>query len=116
VQVPELPARAQEAQVPVQAVVQQTPWEQIAELHSAATVHGCPIALRPQLAFTQVIGDKQSPSVLHMVLQALVAGSQVKGSQGKLVTAPHVPAPSQVRAGVSTAPVQLPATQMVPLA
>ena len=110
-QVPELPARAQEAQVPVQAVVQQTPWEQIAELHSAATVHGCPIALRPQLAFTQVIGDKQSPSVLHMVLQALVAGSQ-----GKLVTAPHVPAPSQVRAGVSTAPVQLPATQMVPLA
>lgn len=113
-QVPGVPARAHDAQVPAQAVEQQTPWAQSPESHSLAAPHGCPTGLPPQLPPMHVLGDMQSPSVLHVVLQALVAASQVNGLQGEVVTVRQVPAPSQVRGGVSTEPVQLPAPQTVP--
>ena len=40
VQVPTVPERLQEVQVPAQALLQQTVWAQKPELHMAAAVHG----------------------------------------------------------------------------
>jgi hypothetical protein len=100
----------------VQAVEQHAPWAQMPELHSVATTHGCPFALPPQLPLVQVLGDVQSLLVLHVVLQTLLAVSQVNGSHSEVVTVLQFPDPSQVRSGVSVEPEQLPATQTVPFA
>ena len=63
-----------------------------------------------------MLGDAQSVVLAHVVLQTLFVVSQAYGSQSEVVTVLQEPAPSQVRAGVSVEPVQLPATQTVPLA
>jgi hypothetical protein len=60
-QVPTVPASAQERQVPAQAVAQQTPSSQNVELHSAAEAQAAPIGFLPQLPVTQVLGALQSP-------------------------------------------------------
>jgi len=109
---------AQVRQVPEQAVAQQVPCAQICELHSPPVVQDEPFGLLPQLpvAVTQTLGDAQSVVSAHMVLHDLLVVSHPYGSQTEVVTDLQTPAPSQVRAGVSVEPTQLPATQMVPLA
>ena len=72
VQVPTVPDRAQELQVPVQALLQQTPCAQKPELHMAAAVHGEPMASLPQLVPVQLAGEVQSLLVAQLVLQAPV--------------------------------------------
>src|SRR6185503_14006772 len=72
--------------------------------------------LLPQLPVVHTFGDAQSPLTVQVVLHTRAVVSHPKGSHSELVTVRHTPAPSQVRAGVSVDPVQLPCTQTVPLA
>jgi hypothetical protein len=115
-QVPSLPATAHELQVPEQEVEQQTPWAQMPCRHSLPDAQVAPSGLVPQTLFVHMFGDAQSLVVVQVVLQTLFVVSQAYGSHSDVVTVLQAPAPSQVRAGVSVEPVQLPATQTVPLA
>jgi hypothetical protein len=118
VHVPGEPVSAHDAQFAVHAVVQQTPCAQKVELHWAPIVHAAPIGSLPQLPLTQLFGETQSAAMVatvHVVLHA-VALAHWYGSQSELVTVRQAPAPSQVRAGVSVEPVQLPGTHSVPAA
>src|ERR1700689_2224660 len=103
-QVPSEPASAQELQLVVQAVEQQTFCAQSPELHWPAVVHAVPFASFPQLPAAQLLGDAQSALVLQVVLQALVVALQPYGSQSDDVTGLQVPAPSQLRVGVKVEP------------
>lgn len=114
VQVPTVPDRLQELQVPVQALLQQTPWAQNPELHMAAAVQGEPMASLPQLVPTQLAGDVQSALLAHVVLHAALL-PQAYGSHSVEVTVLHEPAPSQKRGGVRVSPTQVPAAHCVPV-
>jgi hypothetical protein len=76
VQVPALPVSAQDWQVPVQAVAQQTPWAQKPELHSAAVAQTTPSAFFEQVPPLQTLGDTQSPLTVQLVLQMFIVVSQ----------------------------------------
>jgi hypothetical protein len=117
-QVPSVAAIAHERQSPEHAVEQHTPCAQMPELHSLPAAQVAPFGLLPQLLFVvlQVLGGAQSPATAHVVLHARAVVSHPYGSQSELVTVRHTPAPSQVRAGVSVDPVQLPCTHTVPFA
>ena len=71
-QVPLEPVRLQAMQVPLQALLQQTPCAQKPELHIAAAVHGWPMASLPQLVPTQDAGEVQSVLDAQVVRQALL--------------------------------------------
>jgi hypothetical protein len=114
VQVPTVPERLQELQVPAQALLQQTPCAQKFEVHIAAAVHGWPIASLPQLPPTQLAGEVQSALVAQDVLQAPFV-PQAHGSQSVVVTVLHDPAPSQKRDGVSVSPTQVADAHCVPV-
>jgi hypothetical protein len=114
VHAPTVPATAQERQVPVHAVSQQTPCAQFPELHSAAPAHAAPIGFSPQLPVLQELGELQSAVVEQVVLHAPVP--QAYGAQIDEVTVWQVPVPLQVRAGVNVDPLQAAATQVVPAA
>jgi hypothetical protein len=70
-QVPSLPATAHDLHVPVQVAEQQRPCAQITELHSASSPQAAPSGFLPQLLLTQVLGETQSASVMHVVRQVL---------------------------------------------
>jgi len=73
VQVPAVLAEAlHDLQVPVQAVVQQTPWLQMVDLHSAPLEQVRPGSFRPQDPLAQVAGDWQSLSEEHAPAHAPV--------------------------------------------
>src|SRR5262249_29334394 len=59
VQRPIGPAIAQDWQVPVQVVVQQTPCSQFVDWHSASAAQKAPIGLRPQELLVQTFPDEQ---------------------------------------------------------
>lgn len=59
-------------QVPVQVVVQQTPWLQMPDLHSVPPAHVRPGSLRPHDPLAQVAGDWQSLSDAHAAEHAPV--------------------------------------------
>jgi hypothetical protein len=62
---PRLPGIAQERQVPLQAVAQQTDCAQKPEAHSAAAAQVAPGGFGPQLPFTQAAPPTQSALVLQ---------------------------------------------------
>jgi hypothetical protein len=64
---------AQLRHAPPQASAQQTPSEQKLLAQSAATVHGWPGALGPQLPFTHEWPATQSSSLAHLLMQPLFA-------------------------------------------
>jgi hypothetical protein len=66
-QVPALPDSAHDLQVPVQSVLQQTPWAQNPDWHSVPAPHVAPGGLRPQLPALQVAGATQSASTEQVV-------------------------------------------------
>ncbi len=105
-QVPTVPERLHEVQVPAQALLQQTVCAQNPELHMAAAVQGWPIASLPQLVPVQLAGEVQSVPVVQVVLQAPLV-PQAYGSHNVEVTVLQVPAPSQVRSGVNVSPTQV---------
>ena len=107
VHVPSVPASAHDAQVPVQAVAQQTPCAQKLCAQSLAIVQAWPSASLPQLPLTQLFVDTQSVLAVQVVLQVGVAVSHRYGSHSEVVTVRQTPAPSQVRCGVSVDPTQV---------
>jgi hypothetical protein len=111
-QVPADPVSAQDMQVPVQAVSQQTPCAQKPETHDAAVVQAAPGGSLPQLPLLQTLGATQSALVVQVALQELVP--HANGSHIAVVALRQVPAPSQVRAWVSVDPVHEAAAQLVP--
>ena len=115
VQTPALPGSAQEAQAPGQAVAQQTACAQMPVLHSTSLVQVAPMGTFPQLPFRQVLGARQSASVVQVVLHWPEA-PQVKGAQDWLCAAIQTPCPSQRCAEVSVDPVQPADWQMTPAA
>jgi hypothetical protein len=116
-QVPALPATAQDMQVPVQVVAQQTPCWQRLVAHSDPDEHEVPFGFNEQLPALHTVGETQSASALHVVLQLFIVVASHTRLPGQLpgVTVLQVPAPSQVAAGVSTDPVQLAGAHCVPL-
>jgi hypothetical protein len=71
-QVPAVPIRAHDTQVPAHAVEQHTPCAQTLCAHWPAIVQGWPSASLPQLMLTQLLGDTQSvAAVVQVVLQAV---------------------------------------------
>jgi hypothetical protein len=99
-QVPRLALSAQDWQVAVQAVAQQTPCAQKPELHSPAVAHVMPSGFFEQVPPLQTFGDTQSVLPVHVVLQMLLVVSQLYAPQLELAAAEQVPAPLQVRGGV----------------
>jgi hypothetical protein len=69
-QVPGVPASAQDMQLPVQAVVQQTPWVQNPLWQSPAAAQLAPGGRRPHEPLLQTFGVAQSASAAHVDLQA----------------------------------------------
>jgi hypothetical protein len=72
VHAPGVPTSAHDRQVPVQAVAQQIPCSQKAELHSPAPPQAAPSGLRPQLPVLHTLGDAQSVLVVQVILHAPV--------------------------------------------
>ncbi len=103
VQVPGVPVSAQDMQVPVQAVLQQTPCAQKPDWQAVPAVQAEPGGSLPQLLLVQEFGETQSVLVLQVVLQAPVP--HWNGSHICVVAVRHAPAPSQVCARVSVEPV-----------
>jgi hypothetical protein len=104
----------QDIQVPLQAVLQQTPWAQKVLRHSVPPEQTAPFGLSPQEPAMQEAGIAQSPSVAQVALQAFVP--QANGKQEDDAGIPQVPAPSQVPPGVKVVPLvgQLAFWQEVP--
>jgi hypothetical protein len=112
-QVPGLVLSAHDMHVPVQALLQQTPWAQNPDAQAVPAVQVAPGGSFPQLLLTQELGETQSVFIEQVVLQAPVPHSN--GSHRRVVAARQVPAPSQVRAWVSVEPVHdAPVPQPVP--
>ena len=68
-QVPAVAASAQDRQVPVQAVRQQTPCAQMPVAHSVPSLQAPPGDLRPHEPLLHTEGDTQSASDAHVALQ-----------------------------------------------
>jgi hypothetical protein len=68
-QVPPVPVRAHDRQVPVQAVLQQTPCAQKPLLHSVPPAHAAPSGLSPQLDAVQTFPLVQSALVVQVASQ-----------------------------------------------
>ena len=68
-QVPTVPVRPHDRQMPTQAVAQQTPCSQKPELHSGPPPHAAPIGFLPQLPLMQLFGARQSASLVQIVKQ-----------------------------------------------
>ena len=91
-------------QVPVQALLQQTPCAQKPDAHAEATVQGAPGGDLPQLLLTQELGETQSVFAEQVVLHAPAA--HPNGSHMTVVAVRQIPAPSQVRTWVNVEPLQ----------
>jgi hypothetical protein len=114
VHVPCVPVSAHDLQVPVQAVPQHVPCSQNPVMHSVAAAQARPVGFLVQTPVTQTLGVTQSASTEHDVLHTPDPHAYVPHDDA--VVDWQVPVPLQVRAGVNVDPVQLPATQIVPLA
>lgn len=114
-QVPTVPARPHDRQIPTQAVAQQTPCSQKPELHSPAAPHAALIGFLPQLPPMQVFWPVQSVVAVQVVLQAPpVPHTNGSHCDGDVVW--QVPVPLHVRAGEYVDPTQVAVAQTVPVA
>jgi len=102
-------------QVPVQALLQQTPCWQKPEAHSAAVEQEVPGVFRVQTPALQMYGDTQSALVEHDVSQAVALPQMRFPEQAPAVTVWQVPVPLHVWAGVSVDPVQAGIAHWVPV-
>ena len=64
-----MPVSAHDMQLPVQAVLQQTPWAQNPLLHSLPAAQDAPSGLRPQLDDVQTLPVVQSADVEQLARQ-----------------------------------------------
>jgi hypothetical protein len=102
---------AHEMQLPLQALLQQTPWAQKPLAHSPAAAQVWPFCLGPQLPFVQACVASQSASVVQWLLQA--PSTHRNGEQLCTPCGRQVPLPSQVPAVFKRAPVHDGAMQIV---
>jgi hypothetical protein len=114
VQVPGLPATAQERQVPVQAAPQQIPCSQKPELHSTALPQVAPTGFLPQLPLRQLLGATQSLSLAQIVRQLPVV-PHMNGAHDCPGVVTQVPRPSQRNAVVSVETSQPAGLHIVPV-
>ena len=110
-----LPASAHDRHVPVQLELQQTPCWQSPDAHSPPPVQAVPGAFFAQAPLMQMFGARQSVSDVQVVRQAPLV-PQLKGSQPIAEPGWQTPDPLHVRGGAYVDCVQLPATQVAPLA
>ena len=68
---PPVPVSAHDRQLPVHAVLQQTPCAQNPLLHSPPAMQAAPRGLRPQLCAVQTLPIEQSALVMHVAMQLL---------------------------------------------
>jgi hypothetical protein len=113
-QVPGEVGSAQDWQVPVQAVVQQTPSTQKLLAHSLGAAHWAPGGFGPQVLLMQAVPVSQSATVSHTFVQT--PSAQRKGWQSCTPGGRQVPSPSQVPAVLRRLPVQDEARHCVSLA
>jgi hypothetical protein len=102
-QVPSVPARPHDAQVPEQADAQQKPCWQKPDAHWAVVVHAVPFPCSEQVVPLQTLGAVQSVAEVAFVqvfLQMLLVVSHAKAPQDVGVAAVQVPVPLQTEAGV----------------
>jgi hypothetical protein len=97
--VPSAEASAQDMQLPMQAVRQQTPCEQKPVAHSVPSPQVAPGDLRPHDPPAHTDGAWQSASALHVPLHA--ATPHLYGAHEVDVGFTQVPAPSQAEPGVN---------------
>ena len=97
-QVPAVAASAQDRQVPVQAVRQQTPCAQMPLVHSAPSAQVAPSDLRPHEPAVHTAGASQSASAEQLALHT--DAPQLNGKHEVEAGVTQVPAPSQVDPGV----------------
>ena len=114
VQVPTVPASAQDWQVPPHAVPQQTPWAQNPDTHSPPAPHETPVAFLAQLPPMQVNGATQSASTVQVARHA--APLHMYGSHVDVAAAWQVPVPLHDRDDVRVEPVHVAAAHCVPAA
>ena len=112
-QLPALPDSAQDLQLPVQAVPQQTPCAQNPELHSALSPQVPPSGFLPQLFITHVLGAMQSASAVQVVRHWPLS-PHLNGAHDCEAAPMQLPAPSHRPADVSDDPVQPDIWQTVP--
>jgi hypothetical protein len=112
-QMPCVPARPHDRQMPSQAVLQHVPCWQRPELHSAAAVHAPPSGFFPQLVAMQVLGEVHSSSFEQTIWQTPFA-PHTYGSHGCLTASGHLPSASQRAARVIVEPAHEAAAQVVP--
>jgi hypothetical protein len=98
----------------VQAVAQQMPCSQNPDRQSVVAVQVPPGGFFPQLVLTQKFPDVQSVFAAQVLLQ-LPPVPHRKGSQGCVLPAMHLPAPSHSEASVSVDPAHEPTAHEVPL-
>jgi hypothetical protein len=113
VQLPALPATAQDLHVPVHIVLQQAPCWQMPELQSSALAHGPPSGRLPQLPLLHEFGAVQSASVVQ-VMRHLPSEAQTYGSHGWPEVGVQVPPPLHRHASVIVDPVHDGSLQMTP--
>jgi hypothetical protein len=114
VHVPALPGTAQERQVVAQAVLQQTPWAQIPDMHSPPPAHAAANPFSPHEPLLQTAVGAQSALAVQVFLQ-----TPVPQPNGKHEVAPGVtqaPAPLQVAPGVNVVFTHVESLQGVPCA
>lgn len=106
-QVPTFPASAHDWQVPLQAMSQQTPCEQLLELHSLPITQVTPVGFLPHVSVLcwHEFGGEQSAVVVATVQEVLHADipSHRKGSHALVDGGLQCPTPSQKRCGVKLA-------------
>jgi len=113
VQVPAFPVRLHEAQVPQDALAQQTPSAHIVLRHSEPAVQAAPSTLRlVQLPDWQVYPVTQSAGAVQVARQVIPPHCRCPGQVCGVCT--QVPAPSQAPTGVAIAPVQVAVPQLAP--
>ena len=94
---------AQDMQVPVQLLAQQTPCWHMLEAHSDAVLQPVPLGFSEQVPLLHLVGETQSASAVQVVLHIRPPASHSKlPEQLPGVTILQVPPPSQVAAGVNT--------------
>lgn len=98
-QVPSDALRPHDWQVPVQPLLQQTPWAQKPDRHSDPSAQVFPSPLRPHDPLMQTAGEAQSALAVQLLLQ--MAAPHWYGKQDVVAGVRHLPAPSQVDPGVN---------------
>jgi hypothetical protein len=108
------PVSLQVTHAPVHAMLQHTPSTQKPDKHPSLFSQSAPLMLLPQEPATHWCSEEHCESVVHLLAQRLVLGSQVYGGQGCDLASEQLPSPSQVRMSSTESAWQVPSLHTVP--